>query len=315
MKPTWRRWVALLDTREPPHSLAVMRMVLGATAALTLAHAWWSGAARVAWVGPEHGGLGGTDPGWLALFGGLTWPNVCVVLSVGLVSNVLLVLGWHTRAAAVVSLIAFRGLVFANPESGGAGDDLVSGGLLLIVFSGAGAAWSLDARGVLPCPRVTAWPRYVAMGQLIAVYVSSGWHKTSGSWMPLGSLDAVWYALQNPIWQRRPIPATPLLGRLAQCATSATWWFEISVPVLFLALYYRATATRPGRLRAWFNRHDVRAMYLALGFCLHLGIELTLEVGAFFGGMMALYAACVHPAEWRRLAAWASRGGRAHRGA
>ena len=66
-----------------------------------------------------------------------------------------------------------------------------------------------------------------------------------------------------------------------------------------LAFYYRATVDRPGRLRRWFNRHDFRAMYLTVGFCLHLGIELTLEVGSFFGGMMVLYAACLHPNEWR----------------
>jgi hypothetical protein len=29
-----------------------------------------------------------------------------------------------------------------------------------------------------------------------------------------------------------------------------------------------------------------------------------MEVGTFIGGMMALYASCLHPGEWRRLAAW-----------
>jgi len=42
----------------------------------------------------------------------------------------------------------------------------------------------------------------------------------------------------------------------------------------------------------------VRSIYLAIGFVLHLGIFLTLEVGPFLGGVLACYAACFSPAEW-----------------
>lgn len=301
----WRRWVALLDTREPPESLAAMRIVVGATVLLTLARAWWSGAAAAVWVASDRGGAGASEPGILELAGGLEWPYVRALLVVGLVASAFLVAGRFTRVAAFVTWIAFRTLASSNPASGASGDDILSHLLFLLMLSGAGGAWSFDARSHATV--VPAWPRYVAIAQLIAIYVSAGWQKTSASWMPHGSLDAVWYALQNPMWAKWSAPTSALAGRVAQAATLATWLFEIASPLLLVAFYFRATAKRSGRVRRWCNRHDVRAKYLAIGLCVHIGIELTMEVGTFFGGMMALYAACIHPTEWRRARQWALR--------
>jgi hypothetical protein len=299
----WRAWVGLLARREPPEALAAIRIVIGATVLLTLAHAWWSGAATALWVSPDQGGIGPNEPGLMRLLGGATPANVRAFLALGIGASTLLTLGRFTRASAIVAWLVFRTLAFANPMSGGSGDDVVANVLLFVVLADSGKGWSLDARRLPPRTAVLAWPRYVAIGQLVAIYTSAGWHKMSASWMPLGSLDAVWYSVQNPLWQRWPVPASTILGRLAQAATLATWLFEVSSPLLLLAFWFRATSARPGRVRAWFNRHDARAKYLLVGLCIHLGIELTMEVGAFFGGMMALYAACVHPNEWRALAA------------
>lgn len=301
----WRRWVALLDTREPPESLAAVRIVVGATVLLTLARAWWSGAAAAVWVASDRGGAGASEPGLLEFAGGLGWTQVRALLVVGLVASTFVIAGRFTRVASFVAWLSFRTLAFSNPASGASGDDILSHLLVLLMLSGAGRAWSLGARP--DAIVVPAWPRYVAIGQLVAIYVSAGWQKTSASWMPHGSLDAVWYALQNPMWARWSVPTGALAGRVAQAATLATWLFEMSSPLLLLAFYFRATADRPGRVRRWFNRHDVRAKYLAIGLCVHVGIELTMEVGTFFGGMMALYAACIHPTEWRRARTWATR--------
>ena len=307
MRSVWLRWVALLDNREGPESLAAARIVVGATVLLTLAHAWWSGAAAF-WIATADGGVGATEPGVLALVGGLTGRNVGALLIVGIAGSALLTVGRYTRAAALVTWLCFRTLAFSNPLSGGSGDDVVSNALLIVLLSSAGRAWSLDALRTPGGATVPAWPRYLAIGQLVTIYLSAGWHKASGAWMPFGSLDAIWYVVHNPIWQRGTLPLEgDLVGRLSQLATFTTWLFEISSPLLLLAFYFRATAERPGLLRRWFNRLDFRAKYLAVGFCLHFGIELTLEVGTFFGGMMALYAACLHPEEWRALVGWIRR--------
>ena len=69
------------------------------------------------------------------------------------------------------------------------------------------------------------------------------------------------------------------------------------------ALVHAGAAITAGRVRAWFNRVDYRRWYLAVGFALHLGVWLTMEVGAFLGAVLSLYACCVHPDEFRALGA------------
>jgi Vitamin K-dependent gamma-carboxylase len=302
----WSRWVRLLDTRESGESLAMLRIVAAATVLGTLAHAGWSGAASLLWVAPEQGGVGTDVGGPLAWLGGLGPGPIRILLFVALSSATLLGVGLFTRAAAFGTWLSARALLFANPWSGGAGDDVLSNVLFILVFADSGRVWSVDARRRARDPGgaaglVPAWPRYLAVGQLVTIYIGAGWHKMSASWMPHGSLDAVWYSLHNPLWQRAPMPTGAWLGRLSQALTLGTWLFEVGSPLVLLAFYFRATAARPGRLRGWFNRWDVRAIYLACGLGLHLGIEATMEVGCFFGAMMALYAACLTPSEWRRL--------------
>jgi len=98
MKSGWLRWVALLDTREAPESLAAVRIVVGATVLLTLAHAWWSGAAAF-WVATAQGGVGATEPGVLEIAGGLTGLNVRALLIVGLAAGAMLTLGCYCASA------------------------------------------------------------------------------------------------------------------------------------------------------------------------------------------------------------------------
>ena len=61
----------------------------------------------------------------------------------------------------------------------------------------------------------------------------------------------------------------------------------------------------PGRLRAWFNRHEVVGFYLGVGACFHVGTHLALQLGIFPFAVMSLYPACFPPDQiaraWRRL--------------
>jgi hypothetical protein len=296
----WQRWVRLLDTREPAHSLAAMRMFAGATLLWTLGNAWSSGAARALWIAPEHGGIGPFDPGLFRFLGGATWPHVRAVLALTLVAGAFLLAGAFTRVAAVIAWLGFAALTRLNPWSGGAGDQVLSNALFILLFAQSGAAWSFDARG-RSASLVPAWPRYLAIGQLITIYASTGGNKFSAAWLPGGRLDAVWYTLQNPLFQRWEMLWVAPWAVITRALTLITWLFEVSAPLLLLAFYFRATSERPGRVRRWFNRWDFRACYLALGFCLHVGIEVTMEVGAFFGAMLTLYTACLHPSEWLKL--------------
>jgi hypothetical protein len=295
----WARWVALLDTREPATSLAACRILAAATTLATLVHAWWCGAASLLWVDVVHGGIN-RNPSGLITYLGATPAMVTALLIVGATSSLLMLLGALTRPMTIITWLVFRALAMANPWSGGSGDDVLSNVLFLLCWSGCGRAWSLDARWFARPIEVMAWPRYLLVLQLATIYTAAGWHKMSISWVPFGRLDAVWLTLHNPMWQRFSMGWLAGVAWLTKLFTLGSWLFEISAPLLLLAFFYRATPERPGRLRAAFNRWDFRKRYLLVGIGMHLGIELFMEVGAFFGAMMSLYACCVHPSEWRR---------------
>ena len=157
--------------------------------------------------------------------------------------------------------------------------------------------------------------------QIVLVYWTTGVQKLSIGWWPppFGTLDAIWYILQQPTWIRFPTLewATPLF-RFTQAVTLTTWLFENSAPLLLVAFWYRFTRDRPGRVRAWFNAPlrgltrwlwpralelDYRLCYLALGLSMHLGIWLLMEVGPFLNSVLVCYACCITPAEWRSVLA------------
>jgi Na+-driven multidrug efflux pump len=116
-------------------------------------------------------------------------------------------------------------------------------------------------------------------------------------------LDALWYILQQPTWQRFPLPMQSLTWAypLTQAASLSVWAFEQAAPLLLLAYWYRETRERPGYLRARFNALDFRTLYLLFGVGMHIGIEALMEVGPFSIASLTLYLACFHPDEWSRL--------------
>jgi hypothetical protein len=173
--------------------------------------------------------------------------------------------------------------------------------LLFFYWVWGGAGWWGRRGAPPPGAAARGGPRYVLVGQLVLMYCTTGLQKVSIGWVPGGPLDALWYILQQPTWQRGSMRWLAPLYPVTQIATLTTWAFEVGSPLLLLAFWYRATRERPGRLRAWFNRHDFRTKYLALGLFLHLGVELTMEVGPFIGGVLALYTCCFHPGEWQQV--------------
>jgi hypothetical protein len=305
----WRRWVALLDHREPATALALARMVLGLSIVTHLGHLAWVDGDLLVWTDAAYGGLRSLDAGWMAHLGGLTPENVRGLVIVTVLAAAAFTVGLFTRTAALVTWVGFRTLADLNGHSGGAYDELAKNILLLLLVSGCGRALSIDAwrtarNGGTAADRLApAWPRYALVFQLVLMYWATGMQKVSSGWVPGGSADALWYILQQPTWQRQEMTWLAPLFPLTQVATLATWTFEQAAPLLLLAFWYRRTRTRPGRVRAAFNRLDVRAIYLFLGVGMHVGIEATMEVGVFSWATMAIYVACFHPDEW----AWAGR--------
>jgi len=304
LRTSWGRWVAFLGEREGAESLALARMIAGLTLAYHLVAMWTSGSADAMWVDIAHGGYRSVDEGWFGFPFDATPGAIHAVMALTSAAAVFLAFGIFTRVAAVIAWFGFSRLCDLNWQCGGSSDELLTNGLFLLMLSGCGETWSIDAwrRGGEPAT-VPAWPRRLLVLQLVILYFMTALQKVSSSWIPfVGPMDALWYILQQPTWQRRDMRWLAPFFPLTQLATFTTWFFEMFAPLLLLAMWYRRTPAMSGRVRALFNRIPFRNAYLGLGLALHLGIWASLEVGPFLGGILALYAACFLPHEWRALA-------------
>jgi hypothetical protein len=323
----WQRWVGFLSTKEDAAALACARMISGSTIAWNLFSMASSGAAFEAWVDLGSGGARNSFAPMFAPFGGCTYRNVHTLIAIGCIAGVLMAIGFATRLSTLVTWFSFMTLTNINYLAGGSADDLLLNGLFVLLLSGCGRTLSVDQwlrrrRDPAASSEAPAWPRWVLIFQIVTVYWTTGMQKVSASWWPppFGTLDAIWYILQQPTWIRFTTLewATPLF-RLTQLASLGTWLLENSAPVLLIAFWYRFTRERPGRVRAFFNAPlrplrrwlgpgvetlDYRLCYLAAGFSMHLGIFLLMEVGPFFNSVLVCYACCITPAEWRAVIAW-----------
>ena len=90
---------------------------------------------------------------------------------------------------------------------------------------------------------------------------------------------------------------------LTQVATLITWLFENLGPgLVLLALYFRSTRGRPGRIRSAFNRLPVRDGFVLIGLTMHMGIWILMEVGVYSPLTLAFYPCLFHPDELRATA-------------
>ncbi|HCH63940.1 MAG TPA: hypothetical protein DFR83_14135, partial [Deltaproteobacteria bacterium] len=282
----WSRWVQVLDHREPAHGLALFRFFMGLTLLVDLMDLLRHDLITLLWMSVEDGGYRtyGRTGSWLVnALGGPTPELIWGFWGLCLLASLALILGVLPRVAALIGLQTFLALAWVNHHTGGSYDMLITNMLWLLVLADSSATGSLTARWhtgrFWPDTPVPAWPRYLVVGQMVTVYLSTGLQKVSASWVPGGDLSALYYILQQPSWQRFDLSFAAHVYPLTQLGTLATWLFEVGSPVLILAFWYRATSERPGRLRALFNRFDVRTLWLATGVLLHTGIMVTLDVG------------------------------------
>lgn len=306
----WRAWVALWDRREPPTSLALARVFVAATVLADLLVVRAYGLVDVVWRPPSAGGIGwggeGPDaPLAIRWFGaadaaGLLW-------TAGVAFATMFLVGALTRVSGLGLLVVLAQLAKIAPESDRGIDVLLRVAIGVLMLSGSHAVASVDAwawaraRLGRPMPAlVPAWPRYLLFAQLVWVYFSAGQHKTHGGWTPFEGLSALYVNLCDPHFARFTPGWMEPLYPLTQVATLATWLFEWLAPVLILATWYEATRDRPGRLRRWLVRARFRWIWIAVGVSFHLGIAVTMRLGIFPFGVLALYPVLFHPDELRR---------------
>lgn len=305
----WRFWVTLFARREPGTALACFRIAVGLVMLYSLLSVGLGGLIDVIWVDQAHGGYAhlGTGNWLLTRLGGPTPAVIHALYGVSLAGALLIIAGAGGRLAILVALQAYIAMALVNGNASGGYDILITNALWLLVLGDATATLSVRCRrrtgrwtsdALIP-----AWPRYLAVFQLLVTYTTTGLHKLSSDWLPTGGWAALYRVFQDPTWRRFDMQWTAWVYPLTQVATAVTWLFEVSAPLLLVWYYCRYTRERPGRLRARIQRRDLRIPFAALGACLHAGILVTLNVGPFSWATMAYYVCLWHPDELAAAAA------------
>ena len=302
----WSAWVRLFDQREVGTSIALFRILIGLVSLYTLIGVIQADLIEVIWVDKSEGGYRSLEGNWLVqALGGASIDVMWRLTIGGIAASVMMALGIGGRVLCFLTLQLFMATTSVNGSAGSSYDELITNPMWLLVLAPSTQTLSIDCklrtgawRDATPVP---AWTRYLAIYQLFLMYWTTGLQKVSAYWTPGGEFSALYYILLQPNWQRWDNHWVAWVYPLTQLGTAMTWLWEIGAPVLLVAFYYRYTADRPGALRAWFNRVDVRMYYAAIGASFHLLVTVLMDIGPFSWASLAFYVCLVHPDEWGRM--------------
>jgi hypothetical protein len=203
-----------------------------------------------------------------------------LVFVVTLLASAALALGWHTRVAAVLTWLGIMAFVHRNPLVGNSGDELIGNLALFLALAPSGAALSLDRLRKAPgrfweFPARAPWALRLVQIQLSVIYLSAVWQKLQGDLWRNGT--AVSYALRITDVGRVPTPGFITHSVvLSELLTFGTLGLESALGIL-----------------VW-NR-TLRPWVLAMGVCMHLGIDVSILVGFFSYTMIVAYTSFIPP--------------------
>src|SRR5262249_40534045 len=132
-----------------------------------------------------------------------------------------------------------------NRLASGGFDTLLIEALLLLSFSGAGNALSVDAwrrrrSGAVMSDDAPAWPRLLLLGQLGLMYFTTSIYKLlGGRWAPWTNLEAIWTVIHDPTWARFPSGVPEWLFLPSKALTAGVLLFEFVAPFVIAATVWR----------------------------------------------------------------------------
>ena len=273
------KWRAFWFTKEPAYTLGIVRIAFGAlmvyvTIDLLPSLTQLFGESgpvpsqpttEFHWIYPYTYGIFQVWTSDTALYVG--W-------AILLLSAVALLVGWHSRLAAVLVWIVFLSFVRRNPSVFNYGDHVISITALILMLSACGAALSLDQRRrsgrFWSAECRSRWPVRLMQLQLSLIYFFSAQSKLRGDeWNEGSAVSFPWRTFHD--WAI--LPAPQWLAESAVLVNAVTW----GTLVLEFAL---AILVWNPRLRYWL---------LAAGVVLHVMIWLNLSVTFFSLAMFVLY--------------------------
>ena len=203
----------------------------------------------------------------------------------GVLAVVCLLLGWHSRIAAVTNFIVLVSLQNRNLLPWDGADNVIRVTSFWLMFCPIQRAYSIDAlqamRRASPfsinAPAIGLRTLQLQIG---CVYLVSAWAKLHGlAWLNGGAL---YYALNmGPAWSRSLAPVLSHLPLVVLVGTVGTLLFEI----LFLPLVFSPWG------QPW-----LKLLALIWGASFHVIIALTLKLGWFSYVMISTYVLFLEPA-------------------
>ncbi len=203
-----------------------------------------------------------------------------VFLGATTVAALLVIAGWRTRAATVLLYLCLLSIHHRNLMSASSADVLIVALAFYLMFSPAGAAYSLDARreakrrgGTEAEPIIIPWAMRLIQLQVGLVYLMSASVKSAGrAWLDGSALH---YVLSNGEIRRYTFGLTDY-PMLTSVMTHGALVMEFSLAFL---LWSRAA-------RPWV---------ILGGIGLHVGIMLTVNIPVFGEMMIASYLTFLDP--------------------
>ncbi|MEM6995766.1 MAG: HTTM domain-containing protein [Myxococcota bacterium] len=310
MRRRWQAWVDLMSQQERGTVLALFRIGVGLVVMYSLLSIASADLVDVLWVDEAYGGMRSlpTHHWVIELLGGATPGVVWNLWRASLLAAVAMVLGVGGRVPMLLVALLYQPLATINTDAYGGYEMLIGNATWLLLLGDCTKTLSLDCRRRtgrwVSDAHVHAWPRYVAIVQLLVVYSATGLQKLSADWVPGGSYAALYWVAHDPTWNNFDLRDWAAAAfPLTQLATALTWLFEVTALGLLFVYLLRATAERGGRLRTWANRWDLRLPWAAVGLSLHVGILVVLNVGPFSWISLCYYVCLWTPAEVERVAA------------
>ena len=208
-------------------------------------------------------------------FGNFANATAYAIMGAGIVSALLLTLGWHSRLSALITWLVWVSLWNRNPLLLDGDDAILKIMCFYLMLSPCGNAWSYDAYRVVKPRPSPAWPLRLIQGQIALIYFVSGWVKFHSAEWDNGAVIQIvlihphysrwdgWFILENSYIRN-------VLDLLAQLIR----WWELLFPLLLLS---RLT----------------RNISLVFGIAFHIGLFLTLNLRWFPWVMLSLYPALI----------------------
>ena len=232
--------------------------------------------------------LGGT---WE--WGILRWfpdtPVLLALYSLLLIASICLMVGFHSRLASVIVFVGVASLERRNQYLFNAGDGLLRIICFYVMLMPSGAALSVDRwrrakDRFWQSPLRSQWGLRLLMVQISVLYAATVWEKVQGTAWNDGT--AVSYALRVGDYIRFTTPSWIWNNEwIVNLLTWGTLAIEFSLAFLI------------------WNR-KARPWVLLAGVALHLGIEVTIQIGFFTVALFVGYLAFIPPESADRWIGW-----------